>query len=106
LVVDAAVGLQTKGHKVVIYTSHHDLTHCFEETRDDTLEVQTYGDHLPRTFFGSFYIICAILRQIHLTLSMIIWDGIKYDVIFVDQLSASVPLLRLTGAKVLYIVIF
>lgn len=34
LVVDAAVGLQNLGHKVVMYTSHHDPTHCFEETRD------------------------------------------------------------------------
>ncbi|CAB4406746.1 unnamed protein product [Rhizophagus irregularis] len=103
LVVDAAVGLQTKGHQVVIYTSHHDPTHCFEETRNDTLEVRVRGNYIiPRTFFGSFYIICAILRQIHLTLSMIFWDRAKYDVIFVDQLSASVPLLRLTGAKVLF----
>ncbi|CAG8455795.1 4889_t:CDS:2 [Funneliformis caledonium] len=103
LVVDAATGLQTKGHKIVIYTSHHDPTHCFKETKDGTLDVRVRGNYIiPRTFFGSFYIICAILRQIHLTLSMIFWDGTKYDVIFVDQLSASVPLLRLTGAKILF----
>ncbi|GES86689.1 alpha-1,3/1,6-mannosyltransferase ALG2-like [Rhizophagus clarus] len=107
LVVDAAIGLQTKGHKVVIYTSHHDPTHCFEETRNDTLEVRIRGNYIiPRTFFGSFYIICAILRQIHLTFSMIFWDRAKYDVIFVDQLSASVPLLRLTGFILLYPVDF
>ena len=34
LVVDAALGLQKLGHSVDIYTSHHDPSHCFEETRD------------------------------------------------------------------------
>ncbi|KAF9494127.1 hypothetical protein BDN71DRAFT_1507848 [Pleurotus eryngii] len=34
LVVDAALGLQNLGHCVDVYTSHHDPTHCFEETRD------------------------------------------------------------------------
>lgn len=34
LVIDAAVGLQNLGHKVTIYTSHCDPTHCFDEARD------------------------------------------------------------------------
>jgi alpha-1,3/alpha-1,6-mannosyltransferase len=34
LIVDAAVGLQQRGHKVVIFTSHCDSHHCFEEARD------------------------------------------------------------------------
>ena len=34
LVVDAALGLQNRGHSVDIYTSYHDPNHCFEETRD------------------------------------------------------------------------
>ena len=34
LVVDAAVGLQNRGHNVVIYTSHCDPKHCFDEARD------------------------------------------------------------------------
>lgn len=34
LVVDAAVGLQNRGHKVIIYTSHCDPRHCFDEARD------------------------------------------------------------------------
>ena len=32
LVVDAAMGLKKLGHKVDIFTSHHDIHHCFEET--------------------------------------------------------------------------
>ena len=34
LVIDAAVGLQSLGHKVTILTSHCDPSHCFEEARD------------------------------------------------------------------------
>lgn len=34
LVVDAAVGLQKRGHKIIIYTSHCDPKHCFPEARD------------------------------------------------------------------------
>lgn len=34
LVIDAAVGLQSRGHKITILTSHCDPAHCFEEARD------------------------------------------------------------------------
>ena len=37
LVIDAAVGLKTLGHKVVIFTSHCDPKHCFDEARDGTV---------------------------------------------------------------------
>jgi len=33
-VVDAAVGLKKLGHDVDIYTSFHDPSRCFDETRD------------------------------------------------------------------------
>ncbi|KAG0052608.1 Alpha-1,3-mannosyltransferase-like protein [Gryganskiella cystojenkinii] len=123
LVVDAAVGLQNLGHKVVMYTSHHDLTHCFEETRDGTLTVRVGGNTIvPRTIFGRFYIVCAILRNIHLALTILMLsinsnhkgsskkdksknsneENEQFDVIFVDQLSVSIPLLRWTGAKIFF----
>ena len=34
LVIDAAVGLQNRGNKVVVFTSHCDRNHCFDEARD------------------------------------------------------------------------
>jgi alpha-1,3/alpha-1,6-mannosyltransferase len=33
LVVNIAVALQALGHDVRIYTSHHDKTRCFDETK-------------------------------------------------------------------------
>ncbi|KAK3827033.1 MAG: hypothetical protein J3R72DRAFT_374327 [Linnemannia gamsii] len=108
LVVDAAVGLQDLGHKVTMYTSHHDPSHCFEETRDGTLSVKVGGNTIvSRTIAGRFYIICAILRNLHLALIMILLnrkldDKEKFDIVIVDQLSVSIPLLRLTGAKIFF----
>lgn len=37
LVIDAAVGLQNRGHKVVIFTSYCDPKHCFDEARNGML---------------------------------------------------------------------
>ena len=34
LIIDAAVGLQKRGHRVTIFTSHCDPRHCFDEARD------------------------------------------------------------------------
>lgn len=34
LIIDAAVGLQSLGHEVTIFTSHRDRAHCFDEARD------------------------------------------------------------------------
>jgi len=34
LVIDAAVGLQDRGHRITIFTSHRDTKHCFDEARD------------------------------------------------------------------------
>lgn len=120
LIVDAAVGLQELGNKVTIFTSHCDPQHCFEEARDGmffasasvttlakidrtvstgTLDVRVRGNSLfPSTFLNRFHILLAILRQIHLVISIAIWshelDKLKPDVFIVDQLSACVPPLR------------
>lgn len=44
---------------------------------------------------GRFSILCAILRQLHLSLTLLLTNEIsKYEYIFIDQLSAAIPLLR------------
>ena len=43
LVIDAAVGLQNRGHKVTIFTSHCDPQHCFDEARDGKPLLQHLG---------------------------------------------------------------
>ncbi|KAJ1325029.1 alpha-1,3/alpha-1,6-mannosyltransferase [Microdochium nivale] len=103
LVVDAAVGLQKQGHKVVIFTSHCDPKHCFDEARDGTLDVRVRGDSvIPPSILSRFSILCAILRQFHLILQIYLSSELRSidpDAYFVDQLSAGLPLLRLLHSK-------
>ncbi|KAH3903466.1 related to Alpha-1,3/1,6-mannosyltransferase ALG2 [Saccharomycodes ludwigii] len=103
LVVDAAIGLQNKGHDVTIYTSHCDRTHCFEEISDGTLKVIVLGDHLPNQIYGRFSIFCATLRQLYLTLSLITSKSVnKYDLFIVDQLSTCIPFLEIFSKTLFY----
>ena len=94
--MDAAVALQRRGHSVELFTSRHDPTRCFAETRDGqltsrqrscpssfhahpalfhspgTLKTHVLGDSLPRSIFQSLHIILAILRQLHLTFALLL----------------------------------
>ncbi|KAJ9138571.1 UDP-Glycosyltransferase/glycogen phosphorylase [Coniochaeta hoffmannii] len=104
LVVDAAVGLQSRGYKVVIFTSHCDPKHCFDEARDGTLDVRVRGNTLvPPSLLGRFSILCAIARQLHLILQIALFASelrsLSPTAFFVDQLSAGLPLLQLLAPK-------
>lgn len=35
LIVNVAKQLQVSGHNVHLFTTHHDVNHCFEETKPD-----------------------------------------------------------------------
>ncbi|KAB5583699.1 mannosyltransferase [Coniochaeta sp. 2T2.1] len=105
LVVDAAVGLQIRGYKVVIFTSHCDPKHCFDEARDGTLDVRVRGNTLiPPSLLGRFSILCAIARQLHLILQISLFTSelslLQPSAFFVDQLSAGLPLLQLLCPKI------
>ncbi|KAJ8468837.1 hypothetical protein ONZ45_g17100 [Pleurotus djamor] len=97
LVVDAAIGLQNLGHSVDVYTSYHDPSHSFEETKDGTLKVHYVVPPFPRSINGKFHILFAHARQLHLTLHLLLRTGPAYDVYFVDQLSTCIPFLRTLG---------
>lgn len=96
LVVDAALALQNRGHTVRIITNHHDPKHCFEETRYGQLCVETVGDWLPRSIFGKFAALCAYLRMIYAAfyVSFFVARKEKIDVIFLDQVSIGIPILK------------
>ena len=100
LIVDAAVGLQSRHHHTVtVFTSHHDRSHCFEETKDQ-LRVVVHGDFLPQAILGAAKILCAILRSLYLALAVLI-SYPPPDVLIVDQLSIALPLYKLYwGASV------
>ncbi|OQS06520.1 alpha-1,3-mannosyltransferase [Thraustotheca clavata] len=104
LIVNAAVALQTKGYEVYLFTSHHDPSHCFEETRGDgplAKYVVVYGDWLPRTIHGRMYAACAFVRMVYITLRLAVaqWHT---DIFLVDQVSLPVPLLRALWGRPVY----
>ena len=68
LIVDAALALKSKGHRVEMFIAHHDPSHCFSETKDGTLRVTAAGDWLPRSCFGKFYALWAYLRMIYVAI--------------------------------------
>ncbi|CAI5726511.1 unnamed protein product [Hyaloperonospora brassicae] len=105
LVVNAAVALQQRGARVTVFTAHHDVTHCFEETRGDgplAAHVRVHGDWLPRAIGGKLYAFCAVLRVLFVTLCVAVYDRHDLDVFVVDQVSIAVPFLRAMGKPVLF----
>ena len=107
LIVDAALSLKSKGHEVEMFTAHHDPSHCFQETKDGTLQVTSAGDWLPRSCCGKGYALWAYLRMMYVAIFILfhIMFGNKeqrFDVIVCDQISACIPILKLTGAKILF----
>ncbi|KAL2828821.1 putative alpha-1,2-mannosyltransferase [Aspergillus pseudoustus] len=105
LIIDVALALQQNGHKVTIYTSHRDTSHCFEEARDGTLDIKVRGDTVfPVHIGGRFHVLFAVLRQVHLTWSLLgelaqTKGGDREEVFIVDQVPACVPLLKVFGPR-------
>uniref|UniRef100_H2ZJH8 Alpha-1,3/1,6-mannosyltransferase ALG2 n=1 Tax=Ciona savignyi TaxID=51511 RepID=H2ZJH8_CIOSA len=103
LVVDAALALKSKGHRVSFITAHHDRAHCFEETKDGTFSINVAGDWLPRKIMGGFHAVCAYIRMIYITLYLVFASSFKPDVVFCDQISVCIPIIRLASrAKVVF----
>lgn len=101
-VVDAALALKSRGHDVEFLTAHHDPNHCFSETRDGSFKVTVAGDWLPRSIFGRFYAVCAYVRMIFAAIYLVFCSDISYDIVFCDQISACMPILKCSKAKVLF----
>ncbi|OAE29884.1 hypothetical protein AXG93_773s1230 [Marchantia polymorpha subsp. ruderalis] len=102
LVVDAAMELKKRGHEVLIFTAHHDRQHCFEETLGGDLPVVVYGDFLPRSIFNRLHAVCAYIRCLYVAFCMVLfWH--TFDVVFVDQVSAVIPVFRMkSSSKILF----
>lgn len=100
--VDAGLALKAKGHQVHYFTNHHDTSHCFVETRNGNLHVSVYGDGLPRSILGKAYALCAYIRFLYLSVVFCIFYSHLYDVVIVDQISATIPFLRFFTNVILY----
>jgi len=102
LVIDAALALQNKGHKVTLFCAHVDRHRCFEEIRQGVLQVKVFGRFLPLHIGQRLRAPCALLRMTYLTLALM-RQHCRYDVIVCDLVPHVIPLLRLfSRAKILY----
>lgn len=119
LIIDVALALQNQGHRVTIYTSHRDTSHCFEEARDGTLDVRVRGNTVfPAHVCGRLHVLMAVLRQLHLTVSVLkelsstnnttpkpdeknnaSGSSPLDDIFIIDQLAACAPILRTLGQR-------
>ena len=97
LVIDMALALLNKKHHVTIYTTHHDPTHCFSETKDGTVQVVSKFDWMPRKLLGKFFALCAVMRMIFLAIYVRLF--VSADVYIVDQVSMCVPFLKVLSSK-------
>eukprot|EP00601_Ochromonadales_sp_CCMP2298_P025409 CAMPEP_0173272908 /NCGR_PEP_ID=MMETSP1143-20121109/1617_1 /TAXON_ID=483371 /ORGANISM="non described non described, Strain CCMP2298" /LENGTH=188 /DNA_ID=CAMNT_0014209603 /DNA_START=152 /DNA_END=722 /DNA_ORIENTATION=- len=103
LIVNMATVIKELGHEVTILTSHHDPSHCFEETKPNGhlgSSIHVHGDFIPRQIFGKATAFCAILRMLYLAVVMLLFCDA--DVVLLDGVSAPIPLLRLFGAKIIF----
>ena len=101
-VVDAALALKSRGIDTYFVTSHHDRAHCFPETSDGTLNVTVAGDWIPRSVFGKMNALFAYIRMIYTAVYLVFFSGFEYDAIFCDQISACLPVLRMSGKPIIF----
>lgn len=102
LVVDAALALKFESNEVCFFTAHHDKNHCFPETKDGSLDTVVVGDWLPRSVFGKCYALFAYLRMMYAAFYLIFRSNFEPDIVFCDQVSACIPILKLKGLKVIF----
>lgn len=102
LVVDAALALKSNSHEICIFTAHHDETHCFPETKDGSLNTIVIGDWLPRSVCGRFYAVFAYIRMMYAAIYLMFYSDFYPDIVFCDQVSACIPVLKLKRAKVIF----
>eukprot|EP00499_Haloplacidia_sp_CaronLabIsolate_P001233 CAMPEP_0196800316 /NCGR_PEP_ID=MMETSP1104-20130614/40079_1 /TAXON_ID=33652 /ORGANISM="Cafeteria sp., Strain Caron Lab Isolate" /LENGTH=355 /DNA_ID=CAMNT_0042170725 /DNA_START=1 /DNA_END=1065 /DNA_ORIENTATION=+ len=86
--------MQSQGHRVYMYTSHHSPGRAFSETTDGTLDVRVHGDWIPRHLAQRGHILFSHLRNVALAV-MVGLFGPRCDVYVCDQVSSCIPVLRL-----------
>ena len=102
LVVDAAVHLRGAGHRVTLFTAHHDKARCFEETIDGSVDVRVHGGFIPLHLGQRLRAPCAIARMHYLAARLAMGPS-RFDVIFCDLVPHAIAALRLlTTARIIF----
>jgi len=93
LVVDAALELQQRGHRVTLFTGSHDPARAFEETSNGTLDVRVCGGRLPLHAAGRLRVVAAIAKTT-VVAAAILRDRDRPDVVLCDVVPHIIPLFR------------
>jgi alpha-1,3/alpha-1,6-mannosyltransferase len=99
LVVDAALELGLRGHRVSIFTGGHDPARAFVETVDGRLDVRVHGRFVPLHVGGRARASLAIAKMA-LGARAIARDREPPDVVFCDVVPHVIPQLRRLCADV------
>lgn len=108
LVVNLALSVLAMEYDVTIVTTHHDSSHCFDETRGDGVladKIIVVGDWLPRDIFGYGTALCSSMRMVYAslyTIFLIYWTYRFPDAVMVDGVSTPMPLFTLARVPSLF----
>lgn len=99
-IVDAAMAAKRAGYDVEIITNFHDINHAFEETVNGSLKITSVCQWLPRSIMGRFVALCAFMKMLLASLWIVFARRKLVDLVFVDQISIPLLVLKLVGIKV------
>lgn len=102
LILDAALQLQAAGHRVTLFTAHHDPARSFAETRTGAVGVRVHGDFFPSHIGGRLRAPCALVRMAYLSCVTPLRYG-PFDVLLCDVVAQTLPILRaLSAARLVF----
>ena len=99
-IVDAAMAAKFCGYDVEIVTNFHDPNHAFEETLNGSLRITTVCSWLPRSTMGHFIALWAYVKMFIAAIWIVLARRHDAGLVFVDQVSAPLVILRLFGFRV------
>jgi len=101
LVLDLALSAAVNNHESVFYTTEYTTTSTFKEFDEERcISVKMTGSFIPSRIFGRFHALCNLLRLLWLTLYALFFTN--HNVYVVDQISYTIPLLRLKRKPIIY----
>jgi len=93
LVLDAAMELRARGHRIVLLTTRCDPARAFPEAADGSLDVRVHGRGLPAQIAGRLRAPCAVARMAWLSVALRRLEE-RPDVVICDLVAHVIPLLR------------
>jgi alpha-1,3/alpha-1,6-mannosyltransferase len=101
LVLDAALALAGRGHRVTVFTAEYDPARAFRDASDPSIEVRVRGGGIPKHLGQHLRVPCSMARMAALAAAAS-REG-PFDVVVCDLVVHVMPLIkRLVRAPVLF----